>query len=548
MIFHGRSIHPGTVIGQALVSRMGISFFGGVDPESGVVVERGHDLEGQSIAGKVLVFPSGKGSTVGSYTLYRLKANGKEPQAILNAECETITAVGCIIGEIPCIDHLPVSEIRNGQRLLVQAAEGRVEILDAPAGPPGPLPEPLRGNEPGSFAETTLSVRLPEIARRAANENGWAPGIAKRLHALADEMPHGRLTSIDDPGAPDASLWPDYMARWLSLEKNWLDVAWFPVEIYFFRRILQATGYYQLGAGSGVDPYHVQKRHGMDGTAQTLAPWCIEIERWFASPDRDRVPAAELFIRMLPAAVWGNQADQSVFPAGAEQPGRPDKASLTANLLVNDARPAVDALVTRGRDHPPRVDFVLDNCGMELAYDLLLADYLLLSGLAGRVIFHAKMYPTYVSDVTPQDVTELLDYIGQGEGVPTDVRAALQRLSRRLMAALADGRLQIQTHPFWVSPGAGWEMPADLWADLHTADLIINKGDANYRRSIGDRRWPETTDFGEILAYRPAPWLAVRVLKADVVVGLKPGQAERIASQDPAWMTSGRWALIQYAG
>lgn len=548
MIFHGRSIHPGTVIGEALVSAMGISFFGGVDPESGMVVERGHDLEGQSVAGKVLVFPSGKGSTVGSYTLYRLKANGKAPLAILNAECETITAVGCIIGEIPCIDHLPVSEIHNGQRLLVQAAEGRVEALDVPAGPPLPLPEPLRGNEMGSFAETTLSIRLPEIARRAADENGWGPEIANRLHALADEMPHRWLTSIDDPGALDALLWPGYMARWLSLEKNWLDVAWFPAEIYFFRRILQATGYYQPGCGQGVDPYHSQKQHGMAGTAQALAPWCMEIEQWSASLDRDRPPAAELFVRMLPAAVWGNQADQSVFPAGTEQPGRPDEGSLTANLLVNDARAAAEALVERGRAHPPRVDFVLDNCGMELAYDLLLADFLLLSGLAGRITFHAKMYPTYVSDVTPPDVTELLDYIEQSDGVPAAERAALQRLSWRLMTALADGRLQIQTHPFWVSPGAGWEMPADLWADLHTADLIINKGDANYRRSIGDRRWPEITDFSAVTAYRPAPLLAVRVLKADVVVGLKPGQAEQIAAQDPAWMTSGRWALIQYAG
>jgi predicted aconitase with swiveling domain len=90
------------------------------------VVERGHELEGQCVAGKVLVFPTGKGSTVGSYTLYRLKAAGRAPAAILNAECETITAVGCIIAEIPCVDLLPVERFTSGMRLRVDGESGTV--------------------------------------------------------------------------------------------------------------------------------------------------------------------------------------------------------------------------------------------------------------------------------------------------------------------------------------------------------------------------------------------------------------------------------------
>ncbi|HVN54267.1 MAG TPA: DUF126 domain-containing protein [Anaerolineaceae bacterium] len=130
MKLSGRRIYPGHAAGEALVSRMGISFFGGVDPETGIVVEKGHDLAGQSIQGKILVFPSGKGSTVGSYTLYRLKKACLAPAAILNAECETITAVGCIIAEIPCVDHLPISQIRSGDRIQVDGETGCVEILE----------------------------------------------------------------------------------------------------------------------------------------------------------------------------------------------------------------------------------------------------------------------------------------------------------------------------------------------------------------------------------------------------------------------------------
>lgn len=129
MNLQGRKIYPGVVTGEALVTTMGISFFGGVDPDSGVVVEPGHELEGQSIVGKVLVFPTGKGSTVGSYTLYRLKQYGLAPAAVVNAECETITAVGCIIAEIPCVDHIPIERIQTGCTVRVDGEAGAVEVL-----------------------------------------------------------------------------------------------------------------------------------------------------------------------------------------------------------------------------------------------------------------------------------------------------------------------------------------------------------------------------------------------------------------------------------
>jgi uncharacterized protein len=128
MKLQGRKIYQGAASGEALVTSMGISFFGGVDPDTGVVVEKGHELEGQSISHKILVFPSGKGSTVGSYTLYRLKMNGVAPAAIVNAECETITAVGCIIAEIPCVDHIPIDQFKTGVSLVVDGARGTVEM------------------------------------------------------------------------------------------------------------------------------------------------------------------------------------------------------------------------------------------------------------------------------------------------------------------------------------------------------------------------------------------------------------------------------------
>jgi len=126
----GRTIYSGRAAGEALVTARGISFFGSVDPETGVVVERGHDLEGQAIGGKVLVFSTGKGSTVGSYTLYRLKHNGHAPAAIVNRECETIVAVGCIIAEIPCVDQIAIDRLRSGMRVIVDGERATVEISE----------------------------------------------------------------------------------------------------------------------------------------------------------------------------------------------------------------------------------------------------------------------------------------------------------------------------------------------------------------------------------------------------------------------------------
>jgi hypothetical protein len=85
-----------------------------VDPDTGVIIEKGHELEGKKVKGRILVFPNGKGSTVGSYTLYRMKKKDMAPAGIINKECETVIAVGAIISEIPCIDKIDISKIETG--------------------------------------------------------------------------------------------------------------------------------------------------------------------------------------------------------------------------------------------------------------------------------------------------------------------------------------------------------------------------------------------------------------------------------------------------
>ncbi|MFC2153979.1 DUF126 domain-containing protein [Candidatus Altiarchaeota archaeon] len=120
MELKGRLINQGTVEGEALVSEDPISFYGGVDPETGNIADKENKLDGQSIAGKILVFPYGKGSTVAPYTIYQLAKNGKGPLAMINSEAETIVAVGCIISDIPAVDKIDISKIKTGDKIRIE--------------------------------------------------------------------------------------------------------------------------------------------------------------------------------------------------------------------------------------------------------------------------------------------------------------------------------------------------------------------------------------------------------------------------------------------
>ena len=129
MEINARVISRGNAVGKAMVSAEPISFLGGVDPKTGIVQERGHPLEGKSVADKILVFPHGKGSTVGSYVMLEMKKNGVAPAAIVNLEAETIIAVGAIISEIPMLDKPEgnvLELLKDGMDVTVDANSGKI--------------------------------------------------------------------------------------------------------------------------------------------------------------------------------------------------------------------------------------------------------------------------------------------------------------------------------------------------------------------------------------------------------------------------------------
>ncbi len=383
---------------------------------------------------------------------------------------------------------------------------------------PQDLARPLYGADPGSFAYETMVRRLPEIGQRTLAEGSFSPQAAQRLSALFADLPAGRIRPLLDRHAPDWAGWQAQIERYQG--QTWLEAPWFFCETYFYRRLVEACGYFDPDAG-GADPFAAQKRLALAEARRALeahAGW------W---EHEDDLP------RLLYLALWGNQADLSMWPAGSSS--QPPQANRQ-RLLVDDT-PAALALLQAAAP-PGRVDLVLDNTGAELAFDLLLADHLC---RRSPVRLWVKLHPTFVSDAIAADIPAAL------QALEASPQPAVRRLALRLQDRLSEGRLQVIYHPFWTSGLPGWELPADLAAELGRAGLLISKGDANYRRWLGDRRWPFERPLGEILDYLPAPLLLLRVLKSEMVAGLPAGAAEAARQADPRWLIDGAWSLAQFA-
>jgi hypothetical protein len=398
---------------------------------------------------------------------------------------------------------------------------------------PTPLPKPLRGNEADTFTHYTHVVRMPDILRRTVAEGNFPPGIEARLNALIDALPFEAVEYLDDPGAPDEALWNTHIEAHLG--QAWLDTPWLFSEPYFYRRVIQACGYFQLGPGYHVDPFSYQKTRGLRADRPAIHAMSRRVREWMQLAD-----PVEALSHLLAADLWGNQADLSMWPAQEGDTENESAEQRAAEHILADDRPAVIAYLLSLKDQAARVDIALDNVGIEMITDLFLANFLLEKGLAGRVSLHAKLHPTYVSDAIIPDIQNTIAALADDEHADT------QALGEQLQAQLDSGRLTLSDHVYWTSPVPLWSAPDDLLETLSQSALLVTKGDANYRRIIGDRHWPYTTPFAEVLRYVPTAVMAVRVAKSEVMIGMPPGRPEELFERDPEWLYDGQWGVIQF--
>ncbi len=128
IILKGRKIVEGMVAGEALVTKEPLSFMGSINPKTGFIIERGHEIEGQCMKGKIFVFPQAKGSTGGSYMLFDVVKNDVGPIGIINIEADSIVVIGAIVAELPMVDKIDIDQIETGDYIILNATLGTVEV------------------------------------------------------------------------------------------------------------------------------------------------------------------------------------------------------------------------------------------------------------------------------------------------------------------------------------------------------------------------------------------------------------------------------------
>ncbi|MBN4005556.1 MAG: protein-glutamate O-methyltransferase family protein [Nostoc sp. LPT] len=375
---------------------------------------------------------------------------------------------------------------------------------------------------------------MPAIARKVIAENNFSSEINTSLENLATKLPAGYVQPLLNKTAVDFSAWNTYLEFYKG--QRWVDVPWFFAETYFFRLILEITNYFRPGAWQGVDPFDLQKSQSLEASLDSIILLCGQANNWLDNSQLKGESNQTALIALLYFALWGNRVDLSLWSASESDRSRFDIQTQLAHILVNDASQVTELLIN---SQGGRIDFVVDNAGFELVCDLFLVDFLLSSGLTDRVYLHLKPHPTFVSDATIKDVHYTTSFLAASGN------QQVTSFAKRLQDNIASGRLVLSENYFWTSPLAFWEIPNSLKNELANASLVIVKGDANYRRLLGDRHWNFTTNIADIVCYLPMPMVALRTLKSEVAVGLKPEVIEKVAKSDSSWLTNGQWGVIQ---
>ena len=397
-----------------------------------------------------------------------------------------------------------------------------------------PIPPRLMISEEGSFAAYTFTNRLPVIIERVIAENNFTPSIVDKLEALTQDL---IVRPIEDEGL-DIEAWANYVRPFLG--QRLIDTPFYFAETYYYRLILESIEYFSSKISEKIDPFALQKRLGLEKVIDAIRNASAELKK-INSLSADRNDNWKQALRnLLYLNLWGNRIDLSLRPTRA---GELDLQKLEidceqSRVILDDTILLTEKISTWDR---VRIDFIVDNAGFELVSDLLIVDFLLTNKVAEVVYIHLKSHPIFVSDATIEDVHCTLVFLAN------DSELEVKKLVNRLQNYVASGHLRLVDDLFWTAPLFFWEMPDLLRQELSQSNLVFIKGDANYRRLIGDCHWLKSSSFNDIVCYFPSAFTILRTLKSEVIVGLTSDRVKDLYSQDSQWLTNGKWGLIQCA-
>ena len=440
-------------------------------------------------------------------------------------------------------------------------------------------------NNPASLAYSTARTRWPKIVIEAIAD--VEASLSKHAQATAEfedgkEVVEG-LKSLLLKLESDARLMPiledgtsaikDFNDELKSLGPvSWHNSPWLFCENYLYRLINTCFSRRRTSFWKSYDVFAIQKTSALKSSKSVV----VELVQWYLEIDRktheDKLKGKEnlkaVVEEMIQVSLWGNATDLLLLISISteELQSRQGKKSreLSKKNVVDDDTEQVWGLLSSLRNGSPNreIHIVLDNAGFELITDLILAAYLLAAHYATRIVLHGKDIPWFVSDVTASDLETTLQTLE----IPSFSHPATEReaLSLKLFAKelrnhFASDRLCYESHPFWTTQHPYARLPElapKLYAQLAAAELVIFKGDLNYRKLVFDGLWPRTTTFQHALgplgetAGEGTPGLrilALRTCKADTCVGLAPGREEELDLEgNGEWTRTGKYAVVSY--
>ena len=389
--------------------------------------------------------------------------------------------------------------------------------------------------EKGSFAQKTLQFRKPAILDKIQDANQFTRMQRQKIQLLKEEVLHGTVSdpfsgggfSLDALDADSRRMWQEELPSCRG--KSWLDLPFYLAESLLYFKILKAIGYFDTCSSYYMrDPYKAFKREELCSENGGLAighQLCKTLEELGDPGERLRL--------ILHNSLWGNRVDLSLFSIAEKSRDRVlDERG--ENLLIDQSKRLVELL-----DAASRIDIILDNTGQELVSDLI-AVWHLLTMMTDRIVhMHAKLYPFYVSDAMVPDIDETV------EALCNDRRLLLRSMGEGLRSFQEQGRLHLSDHYFWTGPRYYPDLPSDLVRELSCADVVLLKGDINYRRIIADRKWAVSENLEDIAHYFPATIALLRTMKSEAIVDIDEDRARKLDSQDPDWKVNGERGIIR---
>jgi hypothetical protein len=399
--------------------------------------------------------------------------------------------------------------------------------------PKPPLPPIIRTSDPDSFAAFTFKQRLPAMLDQIIEKNGLDETEAAGLTELKELLRSGSVQHClsshprlaDQMGGEEYATWKREIEKYIG--RSWLDLPWYFAESLFYLEVLLAWGYYlEDGPHFSVDPFLPFKELHRPGGALDLAAR-IAAETGAISSPREKLPV------LFRYGLWANRLDLSYSQLLERYRNSPEEES---NKLLLDHSALVTEKVLQAR----RIDLILDNSASELIADLHLVQTLLQCSRELKAVLHCKKVPYYVSDATVEDVAATILCMKQSP------RADLRHMGRALSRWIETGSLVLTEHHFWNGPLHFPEFSSDLKRELGQSDLIVLKGDLNYRRLLADRRWDPATPMETVVGYFPAALVTLRTTKSELIVDLPRETVERLDRDDPKWLVEGRYGIIRY--